>query len=127
MHADSRRVETICTAASWAPSVHLGPDTSTPPANEAIVAGGVGAEADGQIAPWRPRLQDPEEAVEDTTIVHPWHAARLVRQHRLVGSPLIVGEFVGMIRGSKFGSLNQGPALSLNMPLSQVLLVAMPP
>ncbi len=33
-------------------SVHdLGPDTSTLPANEAIVAGGIGAEAAGQIAP----------------------------------------------------------------------------
>jgi hypothetical protein len=32
--------------------------------------------------------------LEDATVIHPWRAARSVRQHRLDGSLLIVGEFV---------------------------------
>ena len=32
--------------------------------------------------------------LENPAVIHPWHAARLVRQHRLDGSPLLVGEFV---------------------------------
>jgi len=39
-------------------------------------------------------MQDPEDAIEDTTIVHSWYIARLIRQHRLNGKPLIVREFV---------------------------------
>ncbi len=42
----------------------------------------------------RARSQDPADAVEHTTIIHPRHTARFVRQHRPDGSPLIVGEFV---------------------------------
>ena len=38
--------------------------------------------------------QDPEDAVEDATIIHPMHTTRLVRQHWLDGSPLVVVEFV---------------------------------
>src|SRR5215475_8880466 len=72
----------------------FGPDARLPPANEAIVTSGVRAEVVRQVAPWRPRSQDPEDAIEDTTVIHAWHAARLVRQHRLDGSPLIVSEFV---------------------------------
>ncbi len=55
MHADNRGVDHLSRGVMDASeSVHdLGPDTSTPPANEAIVTGGVGAEAAGQIAPWR--------------------------------------------------------------------------
>ena len=49
MHADNRRVDHLNGGVMGASqSVHdLGPDT------KAIVAGGVGAEAAGQIAPWR--------------------------------------------------------------------------
>ena len=59
---------------------NLGPNASSSPANETIVAGRVRAEVVRQVAPWRPRSQDPEDAVEDTRIIHSWHAARLVRQ-----------------------------------------------
>ena len=52
--------------------------------NEAIVASSVRTEVVRQVAPRRSRSQDPEDALEDTTVVHPWHAARLVRQHRLM-------------------------------------------
>ena len=55
---------------------------------------GVRTEVVWQIAPRRPRSQVPENAIEDTAIIHPRNAARLVRQHRSNGGPLIIGEFV---------------------------------
>ena len=64
------------------------------PANEAVVASGVRTEVVWQIAPRCSRSQDPEDTIEDTTVVHPRHAAWFVGQHRSDGSPLIVGEFV---------------------------------
>src|SRR5215467_3718086 len=53
----------------------------------------VGAKMIRQIAPRCPGSQDPEDAVEDTSVVYPRNATRLVRQHRLDGKPFIVGEF----------------------------------
>jgi hypothetical protein len=47
-----------------------------------------------QITPRCPGSKDPEDAVEDTSVVYPRNATRLVRQHRLDGKPFIVGEFV---------------------------------
>jgi hypothetical protein len=41
-----------------------------------------------------PRSQDPEDAIEDATVVYPRNATRLVGQHRLDGSPFIIGEFI---------------------------------
>src|SRR5262245_20969281 len=38
--------------------------------------------------------QDPEDAIENTTVVYPRSVARLVRQHRPDGDPFIIGEFV---------------------------------
>src|SRR5262245_64060317 len=96
MHADNG-LSIICTAASWArdsASIILAPDPRPPPANETIVAGGVRTEVVWQIAPRCPRSQDPEDAIEDTTVIHPRHAAGLVRQHRLDGSPFVVGKFI---------------------------------
>jgi len=72
----------------------LGPRARPSPTNEAIVAGGVRTEVVRQIAPWRPRPQNQEDAIEDATVIHSWHAPRLVRQQGLDGRPLIVGKFV---------------------------------
>src|SRR3954453_10567994 len=72
----------------------LGPDARSSPANKTIVAGRVRTGVIRQISPWRPRSQDPEDATEDATVIHSWHAARLIRQHRLDRRPLIVCEFV---------------------------------
>src|SRR2546428_12491224 len=96
MHADDRCVDHLHSSVmSAGERAHdLGPGARSSPANEAIVASGVWAELLRQGAPWRSRSQDPEDAVEDATVVHPWHAARLVWQHRLCGSPLIVGGVV---------------------------------
>jgi len=65
-----------------------------PPANEAIVAGGVWAEVDWKVAPRRSRSQDPKDAIENTAVIDPRHATRLVRQRWFDGSPFLVGEFV---------------------------------
>jgi hypothetical protein len=76
-------------------SVHNpAPDASPPPADEAVVASGVGAEALRQITPRCPRSQDPEDAIQDTAVVHPPDTAWLVRQHWIDGGPLMVGEFI---------------------------------
>jgi len=42
-----------------------------------------------QIAPRCPGSQDPEDAVEDTSVVYPRNATRLIRQHGLDGNPFV--------------------------------------
>jgi len=101
---------------------NLGPDPRSSPANEPIVAGCVWAEVVWQIAPWRPRPQDPKDAIEDTPVIHPWHAARLVRQHRLDGSPLAIGEFIAYDSRLQFGSLNHASVGIIN-PLRPVMKI----
>jgi hypothetical protein len=93
----------------------LGPDARSSPANEAIVTSGVWTEVVRQVAPWRPRSQDPEDAIKDTTVIHPWHTARLVWQHQPDGSPLIVSEFVAHDSAPSVRDLNHGSAVWLNM------------
>ena len=61
----------------------LAPHARPPPANEAIIAGGVRAEGLGQAPPRRARTQHPKDAFENAPIVHPGDATRLVRQHLL--------------------------------------------
>jgi hypothetical protein len=80
MHADNGGVDHLHGGIMGAgQSVHdLGPHARPSPANEAIVAGRVRTEDVWQIAPRRPRSQDPEDAIEDTTVINPWHAARFV-------------------------------------------------
>ena len=45
------------------------PDTSPPPADEPVVASGVWAKRRRQITPRCSGSQDPEDAIEDTTVV----------------------------------------------------------
>lgn len=49
---------------------------------------------DVHSTPRCPRAQDPEDAIEHTTVVNPRDATRLVRQQGLDGNPFIIGEFV---------------------------------
>src|SRR5262249_61917459 len=56
----------------------LGPHARPSPANEAIVAGRVRTEDVRQVAPWRLRSQDPEDAIEIATIINSWQAMRVV-------------------------------------------------
>jgi hypothetical protein len=73
MHADDRGINHLDSGIMgsgervYDPTPHASP----PPANEAVVASGVGTERIRQIAPGCSRSQDPENAVENTTVVHP--------------------------------------------------------
>jgi hypothetical protein len=49
-------------------------------------------------------------------VVHPWHAARLVRQRRLDGGPFMIGEFVAHDSRLRFRGLNYDPRAGLNGP-----------
>ena len=55
----------------------LVPDTSPPPANEAIIAGGIRPELLGGRATCA-GAQNPEYAIEDTAVIYTWYAARLI-------------------------------------------------
>ena len=124
MHTDNRRVDHLHGRVMGSSQrVHdPAPDARPPPANEAIVAGGIGTEAVRQIAPRCPGSQYPKDAVEDTAVVHPWDTARLVRQHRLDGRPLMVGEFVAHdFEAPSFGSL-QSQACGIAMAMSATSL-----
>src|SRR5262249_20016386 len=80
-----------------------------------IVSGGTYAQkvtflpnpSPGTRAPWCTGSQDPENALENTTIVHPRNATRLVGQHRLDCSPFMVGE-----QRSSTGSPSRNAAIS---------------
>lgn len=74
------------------------PDAGPSPADETVIASRVRAKMIRQIAPRCPGSQDPEDAVEDTSVVHPRNATRLIGQHWLDGSPFIVGEFVALAK-----------------------------
>src|SRR5207302_10298728 len=82
MHADDGRINHLhgCIMACGQRIHELVPHASPAPANKAIVAGGVWAEVVRQIAPWRTRTQDPEDAIEHAAVVYTRNAARLVRQ-----------------------------------------------
>ncbi len=70
------------------------PDSCPPPTNEPIVAGRTRAIDVRKIAPRRTRPQYPEDAIENTPIIHTRHAARLVRQHHSNGAPFVVGKLI---------------------------------
>ena len=67
-------------------------DASPTPANEAVIAG-LRAEALRQIAPSCYGVTPKKMPLRKTAVIHTRRAARLVRQHRPDGSPLIIGEF----------------------------------
>jgi hypothetical protein len=74
-----------------------------------------GPKMSGRSRHGAPDRKDPEDTIEDTTVVHPWNAARLVRQHRFDGSPLMVGEFVAHDSRLQFASLNHTPCGAINL------------
>jgi hypothetical protein len=99
------------------PSVHdPGPDASTPPATETVVAGGVRTKAIRQVSPWDtiwgPGAQHPEDAVDDAAVVHAWHPPWRVRQHRPDGCPFRVGEFGAHDSPPRVTGLNHETAVS---------------
>ena len=90
--------------------------TCPSPANEAVVTSGVRTEVVRQVAPWRSGSQHPEDAIEDAPVVDPWHATRLVWQHRPDGCPFVDGEFVAHDSSPHFRGLNHDPKAGLNGP-----------
>lgn len=73
---------------------NLVPDTGSPPAHEAIVAGRVRAITFGNIGPRCAAAEPPEDAVQDAAGIGARHAARFVGQKWCDDVPLGVGEFV---------------------------------
>jgi hypothetical protein len=70
------------------------PDPRSPPTKEPILAGSAGTIDVWKIAPRRTRPQYPEDAIENTPIIHAGNAARLVREHHSNGTPFAVGKLV---------------------------------
>jgi hypothetical protein len=96
MNAHNRRVDHLDGGVmSSSQCVHdPAPDARPTPANEAIVTSRLGAKLLRQVAPRCARSQDPKDAVQDTAVVYTRDTPWRIRQHRLDGSPLTVGEFI---------------------------------
>jgi hypothetical protein len=90
------------------------PDTSPLPPNKSIVAGGVRTNSSGRSRSGAPERKTQKDAIEDTSVVHPRNATRLVRRHGLDGSPFIIREFVAHDSSPQFGSLNHGGLVRCN-------------
>src|SRR5262245_41986970 len=82
MHSDNRRVDhpNGCVMRRGQRVHDPAPDTSPPPADEAIIRGSIRPEATGRVAPRCAGAQDPEDAIEDTAVICSWYAARLTWQ-----------------------------------------------
>src|ERR1700733_3638156 len=100
MHADNGSVDHLDSGImSSGKRVHdAAPDTRPPPADEPVVATGAWAKHLAKVL-----LQDPEDVVEDTTVINPRNPTRLFRQHGLDGGPFIIGEFVRHDSSPQFG------------------------
>jgi hypothetical protein len=116
MHADNRSVDHLDSGIVGSSKCvyDAAPDTSPPPANEPFVASGVRTKRPGQITPGCSGSQDPENSIEDTSVVYPGNAPRFVRQHRLDGNPFIIRKFVAHDLSPRFGSLNHGSLAESN-------------
>src|SRR5262249_53789855 len=122
MHADDRRVDHLNRGiVGSGKRVHdPTPDAGPSPANEAVVASGVGTEVARKVTPRCARPQHPKNAIQDTPIIHTRHAAGLARQHRPDGSPLIFREFVAHDSCLHIGGLNHDPPSSRNTETAAV-------
>jgi hypothetical protein len=98
VHTDDRRVDHLhgrimgCGQGGH----DLIPDACLAPANEAIVAGGVGSVAPRQIAPRCSGPQHLEDTIEGAPVIHTRDTARPVGEHRLDDAPFAIGEFVSL-------------------------------
>ncbi|MGF6426517.1 hypothetical protein ABIE91_001737 [Bradyrhizobium elkanii] len=71
-----------------------------------------------QIAPRRSRSQDPENAIENATVVHSRNATRLVGRHRLEGGPIRNRRFIAHDSTPLFEGLNHRRPAKHNEPSS---------
>jgi len=86
------------------------PYVRSSPANETIAAGSVRTKIIRQVSPWRPQTQHRENAIEDATVVHPWHSGLKV---------WIVGD--GEVRGTDQGTGREPAGFGrANFPLSNL-------
>jgi hypothetical protein len=108
VHTDDRRVDHLhgrimgCGQGGH----DLIPDACLAPANEAIVAGGVGSVAPRQIAPRCSGPQHLEDTIEGAPVIHTRDTARPVGEHRLDDAPFAIGEFVSHDPDTPVGSWN---------------------
>ena len=56
------------------------------------------------------RSNTQKDAIEETVVIHTRRAARLVRQHRPDGSPLMIGEFIAHDLKFQVWELESGPS-----------------
>ena len=75
------------------------PNACVTPKHEAIVAGGVGASSRVDT-PWRSRPQDPENAVQDTPVIHTRDASRHARKDWRYQPLFGVGEGMSLVQDS---------------------------
>lgn len=94
MRPDNRAVDhlNLCIFAMRDGSQDAVPDARTSPPHEPVVAGRVGAVSLWQIPPRCSRPQDPEDAIQDPSVVHTRDASRLAGQDRFDETPLGVSE-----------------------------------
>ena len=89
------------------------PDAGPSPANEPIVASGPGSVDFRKVTPRRARPQHPEDALEDTPVVHAGNAAWFVRE-RFDDAPFAVAGFLAHDSILHFGSLNHAQDQGIN-------------
>ena len=96
MHAHDRTVDHLHAAVvRFDDSAHQAiPDTGFPPAVEAIVGRRVRPVALGQISPWCASAEDPEDAIENSSIVLRLRPAPIHGQQGFDNAPLEVGQIV---------------------------------
>lgn len=107
MHPHDRGVDHLHLAAvSCHDSIHQPiPNAGFAPPIEAVVGGRIGAVSLGHIAPRRTGTQNPEDAIEDLSIVLWLRSAPIHRQQRLYDAPLEVGQIVAHDPSSNVGTL----------------------
>ena len=96
VHADNRCVDHLNgRVVSGTEPIHDPvPDAGSPPTDEAVVAGRVGAISIWQVTPWRTGSQNPQDAVYDPPVVDTGNAAWLAWQDRLNDVPFSVRQGV---------------------------------
>src|SRR3546814_8527776 len=70
------------------------PDARLGPATKPIVAGGVRPIAFRKVRPGSSATQHPENAIQDTPVIHTRHTARLPRKHSINDRPLRIAQII---------------------------------
>lgn len=98
MHTNNRRLDHLHGGIMGAGKCghEPGPHARPSPADEPIVAGRVRTEGVWQVPRWCSRSQNPEDAIENTPVIHSWHARLTFATSSLtVGTHSITAEYGG--------------------------------